>query len=44
MANASAIGIQIGLKVLPYIPFKVAKTLLVTIIFLLIGEVLLKTI
>lgn len=26
MANASAIGIQIRLKVLPYIPFKVAKT------------------
>lgn len=42
MAIGSAIGSQIGLIALPRIPLKVAKSLLVTIIFLLIAQVVFK--
>lgn len=42
MAIGSAIGSQIGLLALPRIPFRYAKSLLITIIFLLIGQVLYK--
>ncbi|WP_416826613.1 sulfite exporter TauE/SafE family protein [Ectobacillus polymachus] len=39
MAVGSAIGSQIGLLALPRVPLRVAKSLLITIIFLLIGQV-----
>lgn len=42
MAIGSAIGSQIGLLALPRIPVRYAKSLLITIIFLLIGQVLYK--
>jgi uncharacterized membrane protein YfcA len=42
MATGSAIGSQIGLTALPKVPLKVAKSLLITIIFLLIGQVVFK--
>ncbi|MEH7460166.1 TSUP family transporter [Bacillus sp. JJ1127] len=44
MAIGSAIGSQIGLIALPKIPLKIAKKLLITIIFLLIGQVAFKMI
>ncbi|MFD1737900.1 sulfite exporter TauE/SafE family protein [Bacillus salitolerans] len=43
LAIGSAIGTQIGLRALPRIPLKVARTLLLTIICLLIGQVVYKT-
>jgi uncharacterized protein len=42
MAIGSAVGSQIGLLALPKVPLKLAKYLLITIIFLLIGQVLFK--
>jgi uncharacterized protein len=42
LAIGSTIGSQIGLVALPHIPLKVAKTLLISIIVLLIGEMVLK--
>ncbi|AIE58696.1 sulfite exporter TauE/SafE family protein [Bacillus methanolicus] len=42
MAFGSAIGSQIGLIALPRVPLKLAKSLLITIIFLLIGQVVFK--
>jgi uncharacterized protein len=44
MAVGSALGSQIGLLALPYIPLRFAKSLLITIIFLLIGQVVYKII
>ncbi|MFD3446032.1 sulfite exporter TauE/SafE family protein [Microbacteriaceae bacterium 4G12] len=44
MAIGSAIGSQIGLIALPKVPVKLAKILLVTIIFLLMGQVAFKII
>ncbi|MFJ8530992.1 sulfite exporter TauE/SafE family protein [Bacillus sp. NPDC094106] len=44
MAIGSAIGSQIGLIALPKIPLKIAKNLLIIIIFLLIGQVVFKMI
>jgi uncharacterized protein len=42
MAIGSALGSQIGLIALPRIPLRVAKWMLVSIIFLLIGQILYK--
>jgi uncharacterized protein len=42
MAIGSAVGSQIGLLALPRIPLKVAKSMLVSIIFLLIGQMIYK--
>lgn len=42
MAIGSAIGSQIGLMALPRVPLKVAKFLLISILFLLIGQVVFK--
>jgi uncharacterized membrane protein YfcA len=42
MAIGSTIGSHIGLLALPKVPLKLAKSLLLTIIFLLIGQVLFK--
>jgi uncharacterized protein len=42
LAIGSTIGSQIGLIALPHIPLKIAKTLLITIIVLLIGEMVYK--
>lgn len=44
MAVGSIIGSQLGLIVLPYIPLKIAKTLLTLIIILLLVQVTLKII
>jgi uncharacterized protein len=44
MAIGSALGAQIGLMALPKIPLKFARSLLITIIFLLIGQVMYKII
>ncbi|MBL3730909.1 sulfite exporter TauE/SafE family protein [Lysinibacillus sp. HST-98] len=44
MALGSIIGSQLGLLVLPYIPLKIAKTLLTVIIILLLVQVTLKII
>ncbi|WP_449621077.1 sulfite exporter TauE/SafE family protein [Robertmurraya sp. Marseille-Q9965] len=42
MAIGSAVGSQIGLLALPRVPLKIAKSLLITILFLLIGQVVFK--
>jgi uncharacterized membrane protein YfcA len=44
MAIGSAVGSQIGLLALPRIPLRVAKSMLVSILFLLIGQILYKLI
>jgi uncharacterized membrane protein YfcA len=44
LAIGSALGTQIGLLALPKIPLKIARTLLISIIFMLIGQVVVKTI
>ncbi|WP_456276911.1 sulfite exporter TauE/SafE family protein [Bacillus sp. AK128] len=44
LAIGSALGTQIGLLALPKIPLKMARTLLISIIFMLIGQVVVKTI
>jgi len=44
MAIGSAIGSQLGLLALPRIPLRVAKSMLVSILFLLIGQMLYKLI
>ncbi|NEY73185.1 sulfite exporter TauE/SafE family protein [Bacillus mesophilus] len=43
LAIGSALGTQIGLLALPKIPLKVARTLLISIICMLIGQVVVKT-
>jgi uncharacterized membrane protein YfcA len=43
LAIGSALGTQMGLVALPKIPLKMARTLLITIIFMLIGQVVVKT-
>jgi uncharacterized membrane protein YfcA len=43
LAIGSALGTQVGLAALPRIPLKMARTLLITIIFMLIGQVVVKT-
>ncbi|WP_108670656.1 sulfite exporter TauE/SafE family protein [Peribacillus acanthi] len=42
MAIGSAIGSQLGMAALPHIPLKVAKSLLITILCLLIGQLMFK--
>ncbi len=42
MAIGSAIGSQLGMAALPHVPLKVAKSLLLTILFLLIGQLVFK--
>ncbi len=42
MAVGSTIGSQLGLIALPYVPLKWARTMLITILILLIGQVCLK--
>jgi uncharacterized protein len=44
MAIGSAVGSQIGLLALPRIPLRVAKSMLISILFLLIGQMLYKII
>jgi uncharacterized membrane protein YfcA len=43
LAIGSSLGTQIGLVALPKIPLKLARTLLITIICMLIGQVVVKT-
>jgi uncharacterized membrane protein YfcA len=43
LAIGSSLGTQIGLVALPKIPLKLARTLLITIIFMLIGQVVVNT-
>ncbi|WP_246942900.1 sulfite exporter TauE/SafE family protein [Bacillus pinisoli] len=44
LAIGSALGTQLGLVALPKVPLKIARTLLISIIFMLIGQVVVKTI
>ncbi|MBS4191552.1 hypothetical protein KHA94_15285 [Bacillus sp. FJAT-49705] len=44
MAFGSIIGSQIGLFILPKVSMKIAKTLLITILCLLMGQMILKII
>ncbi len=44
LALGSVLGTQIGLAALPKIPLRLARAMLVSIIFLLIGQVVIKTI
>ncbi len=43
LAMGSAVGTQIGLAALPRIPLRIARGMLIIIIFLLIGQVVVKT-
>lgn len=43
LAIGSALGTQFGLAALPKIPLRLARTLLITIIFMLIGQVMVRT-